>query len=93
MWGYTAYSDANQPLPPDNNPATVFNRVFAASAAILRCCATQAERKTVLDAVMASYNSLKPKLGAVDKVKLDPHLRRSAISRRGCTAPTVGAAA
>ncbi len=30
VWGYTAYAGANQPLPPDNNPASVWNRVFAA---------------------------------------------------------------
>ena len=30
VWGYTAYSGANQPLPPDDNPASVWNRVFSA---------------------------------------------------------------
>jgi HD-GYP domain-containing protein (c-di-GMP phosphodiesterase class II) len=29
VWGYSAYSGANQPLPPDNNPVAVWNRVFA----------------------------------------------------------------
>ena len=74
VWGYTAYSGANQPLPPDDNPASVWNRVFAAfggDAALLR---QQAERKSVLDAVMQSYNKLNPRLGALDKAKLDEHL-------------------
>ena len=65
VWGYTTYSGANQPLPPDNNPASVFNRVFSAfggdAAALARL---QAERKSVLDAVMQSYNKLNPRLGA-----------------------------
>ena len=29
VWAYTAYSDANVPLPPDNNPASIFKRVFS----------------------------------------------------------------
>jgi hypothetical protein len=75
VWGYTAYAGANQPLPPDNNPASVWNRVFAAfggtSDAVLR---QQAERRSVLDAVTQSYTKLNPRLGAADKAKLDEHL-------------------
>jgi Protein of unknown function (DUF1552) len=75
VWGYTAYSGANQPLPPDINPASVWNRVFSgfggADPALLR---QAAERKSVLDAVMQSYNQLNPRLGATDKAKLDEHL-------------------
>ena len=52
MWGYTSYTGANQPLPPDNNPANVFNRVFgqlgANTSDLLRI---QRERNSVLDAV------------------------------------------
>src|SRR6185369_12744591 len=33
----------------------------------------RAERKSVLDAVMDSYQSLAPKLGADDKLKIDSH--------------------
>ena len=29
VWAYTSYADANVPLPADNNPASVFNRVFS----------------------------------------------------------------
>ena len=75
VWGYTAYAGANQPLPPDNSPASVWNRVFAAfggtDPALLR---QQAERKSVLDAVTQSYARLNPRLGATDKAKLDEHL-------------------
>ena len=75
VWGYTAYSGSNQPLPPDNNPASVWNRVFASmggdNPAILK---QQAERKSVLDAVMQSYTKLNPRLGVADKAKLDAHL-------------------
>ena len=75
VWAYTAYSDANVPLPPDNNPASIFKRVFSEvggdQTAITKL---RAERKTVLDAVMDGYGSLAPRLGADDKVKLESHL-------------------
>lgn len=73
-WAYSNYSAANAPLPPDNNPHSVFARVFtdvggdAAALARLR-----AERKSVLDAVSESYQSLATKLGPDDKHKIDSH--------------------
>jgi hypothetical protein len=74
VWGYTAYADANQPLPPENNPAAVFSRVFAEVGGDQTALAKlQAERKSVLDAVKGSYSSLSPKLGVTDKQKLDLH--------------------
>lgn len=74
VWGYTAYADANQPLPPENNPAAVFSRVFAEVGGDQTAIAKlQAERKSVLDAVKGSYSSLSPKLGVTDKQKLDLH--------------------
>jgi hypothetical protein len=74
VWGYTAYSGSNQPLPPDNNPASVWNRVFSAFGADPAILRQAAERKSVLDAVMQSYGKLNPKLGTADKAKLDEHL-------------------
>jgi hypothetical protein len=75
VWNYTSYSDANMPLPPDINPSSVFTRVFGGLGADATATARlQAERKSVLDAVMASYQKLGPKLGKDDKAKLDAHL-------------------
>jgi hypothetical protein len=72
--GYTSYANSNQPLPAENNPAAVFSRIFADvggdQSAIDRL---QAQRRSVLDAVSASYSSLAPKLGSTDKQKLDLH--------------------
>jgi hypothetical protein len=75
VWAYSNYTAANAPLPLENDPNAVFNRVFSqvgASAAQLQ--ALRAERKSVLDAVSASYQSLSPKLGTDDKMKIDSHL-------------------
>jgi uncharacterized protein DUF1552 len=97
VWGYTSYSAASQPLPPDNNPASVFTRVFSmlgtSTTAAQRLAA---ERKSVLDAVIANYAQLNPKLGAFDKSKLDEHLsnvrdletRVTATSTTGATCTT-----
>ena len=75
VWGYSAYAGANQPLPPDNNPAAVFTRVFGAVGADTGAMARQqAERRSVLDAVQQSFASLNPRLGAADRAKLDEHL-------------------
>ena len=75
VWGYTSYADSNQPLPPENNPAAIFNRIFGQVGGDQTAIAKlQAERKSVLDAVAGSYSSLAPKLGATDKEKLDLHL-------------------
>jgi Protein of unknown function (DUF1552) len=99
VWGYSNYSGANQPLPPDNDPTSVFNRVFAPlagdNAALQR---KQAERKSVLDAVLQSYTSLNPRLGSADKAKLDAHLTnirdletRLAAMRNTCVVPSMPA--
>jgi hypothetical protein len=74
VWSYTSYSAANVPLPPDNNPASVFKRVFSElgtdTPAIQKL---RAERKTVLDAAMDGYAKLAPKLGASDKARMEAH--------------------
>jgi len=75
VWGYTSYTAANQPLPPDNSPVSVWNRIFSQLGAGGTALAQlQAERRSVLDAVTSSYARLGPRLGAADKAKLDAHL-------------------
>jgi hypothetical protein len=75
VWSYTAYAGSNLPLPPDNNPASVYKRVFTElgtdQTAIQKL---RAERKSVLDAVIDGYGTLAPKLGASDKARMESHL-------------------
>ena len=74
-WAYSNYTAANSPLPLDNDPRSVFARVFADlgvdAAALARL---RAERKSVLDAVADSYTALSARLGPDDKQKVDGHL-------------------
>jgi hypothetical protein len=93
VWGYTAYGAGNQPLPPENNPANIFKRLFADVGADQGALSRiAAERKSVLDAVAASYSSLSPKLGVTDKQKVDQHLSQIRDLETRLTAPSdVGA--
>jgi hypothetical protein len=73
-WRYANYTGPNAPLPADNDPHSVFLRVFSdlgVDAATLE--RLRAERKSVLDAVAESYQSLSPKLGTDDRQKIDSH--------------------
>ena len=93
VWGYTSYTGASQPLPPDNNPGAVFTRVFSDLG--VNNSQTQkltTERQSVLDAVIANYAQLNPKLGALDRQKLDAHLSniRDLETRVTAAGATVG---
>jgi hypothetical protein len=91
VYSYTAYSAANQALPPDLNPASVFNRAFGQmGTSTTDLQRIQAERKSVLDAVIAGYNKLNPKLGAFDRAKLDAHLTNIRDLETRITAPGAG---
>ena len=70
-----SYLDANQPLPPDEDPSSAFNRIFSElSEGGVVSPAVRKHRATVLDAVAADYARLSPRLGAADSAKIDQHL-------------------
>jgi hypothetical protein len=77
---YTSYAAAGMPLPGENDPAKMFKRVFTdvtagGGPAMVDQAALKrlAQRKSILDAVIDSYGSLSPKLGAADKATMDAH--------------------
>jgi hypothetical protein len=62
------------PLPADNSPVSVFNRVFSQLGGDQTALAKlRARRKTVLDTVMDGYGTLAPQLGAIDKARMEAH--------------------
>jgi hypothetical protein len=104
VWGYTSYTGPGQALPPDNDPASVFKRAFtgvgtmATPASNTAGQALAAERKSILDAVIANYAQLNPQLGTADRAKLDLHLSTirdletrvtsaGAVAGAGCVVP------
>jgi len=94
VYARMSYKASNQPLPPENNPAAMFTRVFgdldADKGAIAR---TIAQRKSVLDAVLSDFGALSGKLGGADRARLERHAEsiRSIESRLGTVATSANA--
>lgn len=102
VWSRMSYLGSNQPIPPENDPAALYQRVFAdLGADPLGLARLRARRKSVLDLVMGEYEALSPKLATFDREKLDQHLtavreveqRLDAVADLGgaCAQPELGA--
>lgn len=75
IWSRMSYLGPDQPIPPEENPYTAFDRIFAdLGADPLGLQKLRAQRKSVLDAVQEDYASLTPRLGSEDKTKVENHL-------------------
>jgi len=74
-WGRMIYRAANQPLPPEDDPAAVYARVFAdlhtAPAVLARL---RRRRQSILDTVGGEYTRLGARLGSADRQRLEAHL-------------------
>ena len=74
-WGRMIYRAANQPLPPDDDPASVYARVFSdlhTDPAVL--ARLRRGGKSILDGVGAQFTRLSARLGSADRQRLDAHL-------------------
>jgi hypothetical protein len=73
--GRMCYAGSNRPIPPEDNPARAFARVFAdltrdpAELARMR-----AHRLSVLDRAAGRFQRLSARLGVADRQKLEAHL-------------------
>jgi hypothetical protein len=74
-WGRMSYRAANQPLPPDDDPAGIYARVFGDlhtdPAALARL---RNRRKSILDTVGGQYQRVAGRLASADRLRLDAHL-------------------
>ena len=71
-----AFDYAGTPLPTENSPQRLFERLFAphdqaSREAVLR---RHAERRSILDDILGEADSLSLRLGAADRRKLDEYL-------------------
>jgi hypothetical protein len=81
--GVINYAGPRSPVWVENNPAKVFDRIFgdldpAAAGAAGSTAAgdlRRALRHSVLDGVKRSYESLRRRLGAEDRARIDQHLQ------------------
>lgn len=93
--GRISYAGPGQPLPPMNDPAQVYRRLFGLSEDPIAPDDPLGARKSVLDAVQEQFAALRPRLGRDDQTKLDAHLelvrdverRLGDGLRRDCTIP------
>lgn len=96
-----SYLGPGQPVPPEDNPRTAFERIFTDLASDPESLARRrAHRRQVLDLVMDDFRELNGKLGAADRQKLDNHLTAvEEIEKRldapgvvggSCTIPVIG---
>lgn len=70
-----AFSRDGVPLPAEDNPKTIFNRLFGEEpGGIAAQRARLTKRRSVLDAVMSEAKTLRRDLGTDDRTKLDEYL-------------------
>ncbi|MEM6992288.1 MAG: DUF1552 domain-containing protein [Myxococcota bacterium] len=75
IYSRVSYAGADQPIPPEDDPYAMFERLFSefsqseAELAVLR-----ARRKSVIDAVKGSLGSLETRVSTTDRVKIEAHL-------------------
>lgn len=71
-----AFDRNGSPLPTENNPQYLFNRLFVPDDATSREATLKryAEKRSILDEVLAEAKTLEGKLGRADQVKLAEYL-------------------
>ena len=73
--GTISYSLEGRPIPAENNPRRVFNRLFRGDRASLESQRDKLQRRIKLvDAVAASAHSLDQQLGKSDRERMDQYL-------------------
>jgi hypothetical protein len=71
-----SYRGPGQPVPSENSPYVMFDRLFGEAAADPAALQRKvARRQAVLDAVSGQYSALRDRLGADDRQKLEIHLQ------------------
>jgi hypothetical protein len=74
---YIAYAGPGEPIPAEDNPAAMFDRLFStfdADASELE--RLRAQRRSVLDLVSEDFERLDRTLGGEDRTRLEEHLEK-----------------
>jgi hypothetical protein len=98
-----SFSGSLQPVPPDNNPYNIFNRVFSTTSgpdpSAVAAQQLRLDRSSVLDFVKGDLARVIKALGTADRAKLEAHLQHvreleaalAATPMSTCVPPTLGA--
>jgi hypothetical protein len=69
-----AWTSPTTPLPTENNPRIVFERLFGDGGTAERRAAQARRDRSILDSVVEDLNRLQQRLGAGDRTKVDEYL-------------------
>lgn len=71
-----SFDRSGTPVPAEDSPRRLFDRLFVPESANDRAATLRryAEKKSILDSVLADANSLRKRLGQTDQQKLDQYL-------------------
>ncbi|GAC1581253.1 MAG: DUF1552 domain-containing protein [Polyangiales bacterium] len=84
------------PIPPRLDPVEIWKDLFGDPSGVDAVARTQ-RKKSILDFVDRRYSAISPRLGVLDKQKIDQHLAKirevelglAAVTKVGCVAPTL----
>ena len=95
--GILSAAGAERPLPPENDPFAVFDRLFAGSMDSREADRIRLERRSILDAVRGDLAATRCRLGGQDRERFDIHLESIREIERGlgaaaasCLPPDLG---
>jgi hypothetical protein len=91
-----SYAGPNMPLPPEENPANTFTRLFGElNVSPVTMDRLRGQRQTILNAVLDQYRYIKGKVGVEDGRKIEAHFQaiREIESRLGVPSAGGGPAA
>jgi hypothetical protein len=69
-----SWQSARSPLPMENNPQVVFERLFGDGSTAEQRAARRAEARSLLDSIVGEVASLQQRLPASDRVRMDRYL-------------------
>jgi hypothetical protein len=69
-----AWRSRTQPLPTENNPRLVFERLFGHGGTAAQRAALAREHRSILDSVAQDFNRIAVTLGPADRVRVDEYL-------------------
>ncbi len=75
LYSRVSYAGPNQPIPPEDDPYAMFDRLFAefgqSEAELGRL---RARRKSVIDVVRGNLTTVQAKVASADRLKIEAHL-------------------
>ena len=69
-----SWRNENTPLPMENRPRAIFERLFGDAGTDRKCVRPSEEDRSILDAINAEVRGLRLKVGGTDRHKIDQYL-------------------